>query len=163
VGFTLSTRVIAPGDHLTGVARWHAARPAGAGAWRVAVRFDRGLPAGFAPPAFIGKPARKLFERLRHERYGFRAEHLPARGDYGLDLWRADEVVQDSFAVYVPPDAVEGTYQVEVRMFRQPQYPNLRLSEWFFDRDHRPGVPVGTLVVSRAAGQPGLDRRGNGR
>ena len=99
VGLTLSTCVAAPGDNLTGVARWRAARPAGAGAWRVAVRFDRGLPAGFAPPAFIGKPARKLLERLRHERYGFRADHLPARGDYGLDLWRADEVVQDSFAL----------------------------------------------------------------
>jgi hypothetical protein len=149
VGFTLSTRVAAPGDNLSGVARWHAARPIGAGAWRAAVRFDRSLPAGFAPPAFIGKPARKLFERLRHERYGFRADHLPARGDYGTDLWRADEVVQDSFALYVPPDAVEGTYQIEVRMFRQAHYPNLRLSEWFFDRDQHPGVPVGTLVVSR--------------
>jgi hypothetical protein len=148
VGFTLSTRVAAPGDNLTGVARWHAARPTGAGIWRVAVRLDRALPAGFAPPAFIGRPARKLFERLRHERYGFRADHLPARGDYGVDLWRADEVVQDSFAVYVPSDAVEGTYQIEVRMLRQAHYPNLRLSEWFFDRDHHPGVPVGTLVVS---------------
>jgi hypothetical protein len=149
VGFTLSTSVAAPGDNLIGVARWRAVRPAGTGAWRVAVRLDRGLPAGFAPPAFIGKPARKLFERLRHERYGFRADHLPARGDYGLDLWRADEVVQDSFGLYVPPEAVEGTYQVEVRMFRRPHYPNLRLSEWFFDRDHHPGVPVGALMVSR--------------
>ena len=150
VGFTLSTRVAAPGDNLTGVARWHAVRPAGAGAWWVAVRCDRGLPAGFSPLAFIGKPVRKLLERLRHERYGFRADHLPARGDYGLDRWRADEVVQDSFALQVPPDAAEGTYQVEVRMLRQPHYPNLRLSEWFFDRDHQPGVPGGTLVVSRS-------------
>jgi hypothetical protein len=146
--FTLSTRVAAPGDNLTGVARWRAARPAGAGAWRVAVRLDRDLPAGFAPPAFIGKPARKFLEWLRHERYGFRAYHLPARGDYGLDLWRADEVVQDSFALWVPSDAAEGTYRVEVSMLRQPHYPNLRLSEWFFDHDHHPGVPGGTLVVS---------------
>jgi hypothetical protein len=149
VGFTLSTRVAAPGDNLTGVARWRAARPAGAGAWRVTMRFDRSLPAGFAPPAFIGRPARKLIERLRHERYGFRAEHLPARGDYGLDLWRADQVVRDSFALYVPPDVAEGTYQIEVRMNRQPHYPNHRLSEWFFDRDHDPGLPGGILVVSR--------------
>ena len=155
VGLTLSTRVAAPGDNLTGVARWHAARPAGAGAWRVAVRLDRGLPAGFAPPAFIGRPARKLLEWLRHERYGFRAEHLPARGDYGLDLWSANEVVQDSFALWVPTDAAEGTYQVEVRMLRRPHYPNLRLSEWLFDRDHPPGAPGGTLVVSRArSGRP---------
>jgi hypothetical protein len=155
VGFTLSTRVAAPGDNLTGVARWHAARPARSPGWRVAVRFDRGLPAAFAPPAFIGRPVRKLFERLRHERYGFRADYLPVRGDYGVDLWRADEVVQDSFALYVPPDAVEGTYQVDVRMLRQPHYPNLRLSEWFFDRDHQPGVPAGTFVVSRGTRDAG--------
>jgi len=63
----------------------------------------------------------------------------------------------------VPTDAAEGTYQVEVRMVRQPHYPNLRLSEWFFDRDSHASVPVGTLVVSRGAGGPGLDRRGEGR
>ena len=112
------------------------------------MRLERGLPGGFAPPAFIGLPARKLLEWLRHERFGFRVEHLPARGDYGPDLWRADEVVRDSFALYVPPDAAEGTYQIEVSMLRRPHYPNLRLSEWFF-------VTVGTLVVSRtrAGGQ----------
>ncbi len=163
VGFTLATRVAAPGDNLTGVARWRAARPAGAGAWRVVVRFDRALPAGFAPPAFIGKPARKLLERLRRERYGFRSYHLPARGDYGVDLWKGDEVVQDSFALWVPPDMAEGTYQVEMRMLRQPHYPNLRLSEWFFDRDHDPGAPGGTLVVSRGAAGSGLNRCGNAR
>jgi hypothetical protein len=149
VGFALSARTAAPGTELTGVARWHAARSVGAGAWRVAVRLDRGLPAGFAPPAFVGRPARKLLERLRHQRYGFRADHLPARGDYGVDLWGADEVVRDSFALYVPRDAAEGTYQVELRMVRRPAYPNLRLSEWFFDRDHRPGASGGTLVVRR--------------
>jgi hypothetical protein len=120
VGFALSTRAAAPGDELVGVARWRAVRPAGAGPWRVVVRCDRELPAGYAPPAFIGRPARKLLEWMRRERYGFRAAHLPARGDYGTDLWRADEVVQDSFALYVPPDAAEGTYRVEVRMLRQP-------------------------------------------
>ena len=156
VGLTLSSRVAAPGDNLTGVARWHAARPAGPGAWRVAVRLDRDLPSGFAPPAFLTRPARRLFERLRHVRYGFRSEHLPARGDYGPDLWKADEVVRDSFGLWVPPDAAAGTYRIEVRMLRRPHYPNLRLSEWFFDRDHDPGVPAGSLVVSR--GRPGMDR-----
>jgi len=163
VGFALSTRVAAPGENLTGVARWHAARPVAAGAWRVAVRLDRSLPGGFAPPAFVGKPARRFLELVRRERYGFRADHLPARGDYGPDLWRTDEVVQDSFALWVPTDAADGTYRIEARMVRQPRYPNLRLSEWFFYRDHDPGVPVGSLVVSRGVGRPGVDGRGSGR
>jgi hypothetical protein len=149
VGFALSPRATAPGANLNGVARWHAVRPLDAGAWQVVVRFERDLPAGCAPPAFLGKPARKLLERLRHERYRFRADHLPAGGAYGADLWRTDEVVQDSFALQVPTDVADGTYRVVVRMLRQPRYPNLRLSDWFFDRDHHEGVPAGTLQVRR--------------
>jgi hypothetical protein len=163
IGFTLATRAARPGDNLIGVARWRAAQPATAGAWRVSVRLDRGLPGGFTPPAFLGRPAREVLEWLRHERYGFRADHLPARGDYGVDLWKRDEVVLDSFALWVPPDVAEGTYQIEVRMHRQPHYPNLRLSEWFFDRDRPAGEPGGTLRVSRGVGGPDLDRPRNGR
>jgi len=154
VGFALSRREAAPGDSVNGLARWHAAVPAEAGAWRVAVRFDRSLPPGFAPPAFLGKPARKLLERLRHERYRFRADHLPAGGEYGVDLWRSDEVVRDSFALRIPADAAEGTYRVELRLLREPHYANLRLSDWFFDRDSYSGVPAGTLLVRRGAARP---------
>jgi len=162
-GLALSGRVAAPGESLDAVARWHAARPARPGAYQVVVRFDRDLPAGFAPPAFLAKPARKLLERLRHERYRFRADHLPAGGAYGVDLWRPDELVRDSFGLRVPADAAEGTYRVEVRMLRQPHYPNLRLGDWFFDRDSYSGAPAGTLVVRRGAraggeGAPGGPR-----
>jgi hypothetical protein len=155
VELALSPRVAGPGGIVSGVARWRAVRPAGAGAWRVTLRFKRDLPPGCAAPAFIGGPARRFLERLRHERYRFRADHLPADGEYGVDLWRAGEVVQDSFALQVPSDAAAGTYQIEVRMLRQPHYPNRRLSEWFFDRDPGEGVSAGSLVVSRAgSGRP---------
>jgi hypothetical protein len=149
VGFALSARVAAPGDNLTGVALWHAVRPAAVGAWRVAVRLDRDLPAGFAPPTIVGRPARMLLQWLRRERYGFRSEHLPARGDYGVDLWRADEAVRDSFGLWVPPDAAEGAYRIELRLAPRPHYPNLPLGAWFFDRDRPEGVSVGTLQVRR--------------
>jgi len=149
IGFTLAPREAAPGDSLTGVARWHAAVPAGAGAYKVTVRFDRDLPGGFAPPAFIGKPARKLVELLRHERYRFRADHQPTGGEYGVDLWTPADVVRDSFVLVVPPDVAEGAYRVQIRMLRQPNYTNLRLSDWFFDDDYYSGEPVGVLVVRR--------------
>ena len=160
VGFTLARREAAPGDSVTGVARWHAAVPAPAGAYRIAVRFDRDLPGGFIPPAFIGKPVRKLIEHFRHERYRFRSDHLPANGEYGVDLWGAAEVVRDSFALAVPPDMADGAYRVQIRMLRQPNYVNFRLSDWFFDDDYYSGEPVGVLVVGRA-GRGGVAQPGS--
>jgi hypothetical protein len=148
VGLTLAARVAGPGEAVAGVARWHAARPAGAGAWRVTVQCARDLPRDLVPPVFLERPVRKLLEGLRHERYRFREDHLPAGGEYGVDLWRADEVVQDSFALRVPPDAADGTYRVVVRLQRQPHYPNDRLGDWFLDRDPR-DVAAGTLEVRR--------------
>jgi hypothetical protein len=152
LGLTLSPGVVAAGGRVVGVARWRAVTPAVAGSWLVAVRFDRDLPAGWAPPAFVGKPVRKLLERLRHERYRFRADHLPAGGEYGVDLWKAGEVVRDSFALEVPADAAEGTYRVEVLLLREPHYANLRLSDWFLEQDFYSGVPAGRLVVGRGVG-----------
>jgi hypothetical protein len=154
VDLALSPAAAGPGDSLTGIARWHAARPARPASYLVQVRFDRDLPGGFSPPAFFGKPARKLLERVRHERYRFRADHVPAAGAYGVDLWRDTEVVRDSFGLRVPPDAASGAYRVEVHLLRQPHYPDLRLSDWFFDRDSYSGTPAGTLVVRRREERP---------
>jgi hypothetical protein len=84
---------------------------------------------------------------LRHERYRFRIDHLPVDGAYGVDLWRPDEVVRDSFAFTVPHDAAPGDYRMEVRMLRQPHYPNFRLGDYFTDRDYYSGVPAGMLRI----------------
>jgi hypothetical protein len=66
-----------------------------------------------------------------------------------VDLWTPADVVRDSFVLVVPPDVAEGAYRVQIRMLRQPNYTNLRLSDWFFDDDYYSGEPVGVLVVRR--------------
>ncbi len=138
-----------PGDTVRGVAEWRALAALPPGSYRVAVRFDRALPGGFRPPRVVEKPARKLLERLSRVRYRFRADHLPAAGDYGVDLWRPTEVVRDSFELAVPRNAAEGAYRVKVQMLRQPHYPNLRLSDYFSDDDFLSGVEAARLIVTR--------------
>jgi len=145
----LSPGLAAPGDTLRGVAEWRALEALPAGSYRVAIRFDRALPGGFRPPRALAKPARKLLERLARTRYRFRADHLPAAGEYGVDLWRPDQVVRDSFELVVPRNAAEGVYAVKVQMLRQPHYPNLSLSDYFSDDDFLSGVEAARLIVSR--------------
>jgi hypothetical protein len=120
----------------------------------VAVRFDRALPGGFSPPQPLAKPARKVLERVNHELYRFRADHLPAGGVYGVDLWRPDEVVRDSFTVAIPREAAGGDYAVEIKMYRTPHYPNFRLSDYFFDRDYFSGLRAGVIRVDRPGAGP---------
>jgi hypothetical protein len=146
-----------PGDTVRGVAEWRAPEALPPGSYRVAVRFDRALPGGFRPPRAVEKPARKLLERLSRVRYRFRADHLPAFGDYGVDLWRPTEVVRDSFELTVPRDAAEGAYRVRVQMLRQPHYPNLRLSDYLSDDDYLSGIEMGRVVVARDPRHPPAD------
>jgi len=148
-GFRLWPLALSPGDTLHGVAEWRVLEPLPPGEYHVAVRFDRALPGGFAPPAAIAKPIRKMIERLRGERYRFRDEHLPAAGGYGVDAWRPDEVVRDSFEYVVPREAAEGAYLVRVKMLRTPHYPNLRLSDYFSDDDLFSGIVWGEMRLAR--------------
>ena len=145
-------RMLAPGDTLRGVALWRVLEPLPAGSYRVALRFDRALPGGFEPPAAIAKPARKLLERTARQLYRFRADHLPTDGAYGVDLWRPDEVVSDSFTLEIPREAADGEYAVEIKMYRTPHYPNFRLSDYFFDRDYFSGLRAATIRVARGTG-----------
>lgn len=148
-GFRLFPSAAAPGDTVRGVAEWRVLEPLAPGSYRVYVRFDRPLPGGLEPPVFAAKPARKILEHTRHELYRFRSEHLPVAGAYGVDLWRPDEVVRDSFAMEVPRDAAGGTFQVHVQMMHAPHYPNLRLADYFSDHDAFEGVPAGWFRVRR--------------
>lgn len=135
------------GDTLRGVADWRALAPLRAGSYRVSLRFDQPLPGGFTPPAGVGKPMRKLLEKFAHHRFRFGDQHLPVAGAYGVDLWRPDEVVRDSFALVVPPDVAAGYYRAEIRMNRSPHYPNLHLSDYLGDRDYLSGVAMGAIEV----------------
>jgi hypothetical protein len=144
----LNPRRAAPGDTISAEADWRALEPLPAGCYRVSVRFDQALPGGFVPPAAVAKPARKLYEKLRHHRWRFRDDHLPTGGAYGVDLWRPDQVVRDSFRIVVPPDVAPGYYRVEIRMNRSPHYPNFHLADFFSDHDYYSGVVMTAIEVA---------------
>jgi hypothetical protein len=153
VGMQLSPRTAARGDTLAGVIEWHAGVALRAGSYHVAVRFDMPLPPGTpAAPAALSKVWRKLVEKLHHERYRFRADHLPTDGAFGVDRWSADEVVRDSFRVVVPGDVAPGEYAVKVMMTHQPHYPNLRLNDLTSDDDLLDGVTMARLRIAAAGG-----------
>jgi hypothetical protein len=107
----------------------------------------------------VAKPVRKVIERLHHERYRFRMDHLPVGGAYGVDRWRPDEVVRDSFAIQVPGDVAPGAWRVEARMIAQAPYPNYRLSDYFHDDDYYSGLPIGTVTIQPHR-EPAGTRRG---
>lgn len=149
VSFQLGATEAARGDTLRGRLEWTTDRRLRAGAYRVAVRFDRALPAGVPrAPVAVSKVWRKLVERSRRERYRFRGDHLPAGGAYGVDRWRPGEVVIDPFQLVVPRDVAPGDYTVKVAIARQPHYPNLRLRDILSDDDFLNGLEVGRLQVT---------------
>ena len=157
----LAPRLAAPGDSVRGVLRWECERRLPVGSYVVALRFDRALPGGLFPPAWIAKPVRKVIEKFQRERYRFRDDHLPVGGDFGVDLWPPGMVVRDSFTVVVPRDVAAGDYRVGVRMVHQPHYPNLRLSDYFFEEDSFAGLVVGAFRVSPPPGGASNPPRGS--
>ncbi len=151
--FALSRDQVVAGETLVAVCVWHAPRALRAGSYKVALRFDRNLPPDLKSPAWLAKPARKLYESRAGERYRFRADHLPVGGAYGPDLWTAAQWIADSAVVTVPADVAPGEYEVQVKMIREPHYPNYRLGDFFFDHDYYSGPAVATLrVLPRAKG-----------
>jgi hypothetical protein len=152
LALSLVPAVMAPGDTLAGRIWWRGSGAHQVGSYQVVVRFDRTLPAGLDPPAVLSKPVRKLLERATRTLYRFRSDHLPVAGNYGVDLWERDQVVRDSFVIVVPRSAAPGRYLVRVRMNRQPHYPNLRLSDYFFDQDYFAGVVAGEIDIASARG-----------
>jgi hypothetical protein len=151
--FRLGAAAARPGDTLSAVCTWLSPGGLPAGAYTVALRFDRPMPPDFHASRWFAKPARKFYESRAGVRYRFRADHLPVNGEYGVDLWRPGERIADSAAVVVPADAASGDYEVQVRIIRQPHYPNYHLSDFLMDHDYYSGVPVGTLrVLPRTGG-----------
>ncbi|MGH7741228.1 MAG: hypothetical protein ACRENS_04325 [Candidatus Eiseniibacteriota bacterium] len=159
LSLSITPALASPGDTLSGRISWRGSGAHAEGSYMVAVRFDRPLPGTLDPPDFLSKPVRKVLERATRQRYRFRVDHLPVAGGYGVDLWEPGQVIRDSFAIAVPADAAPGRYLVRVRMNRQPHYPNLRLSDYFFDQDYYAGVVAGALaVVPRGTSPRDVDR-----
>jgi len=148
--FALSRRIAAPGDSITARFVWVARRPLPAGQYDVFMRFDRALPDGVVLPSLLAKPGRKLLERIHRERYRFRHDHTPTSGTRGLDRWRPGESIADSMRFSVPLDAAPGEWQVQLRIARQPHYPNYWLRDYFLDRDYYSGAVVDSLTVTPA-------------
>lgn len=151
-GFRLDRAAASPGDTLAAVCTWAAPGPLPAGAYVVALRFDRAMPPDFRAPAWFAKPARKAYEARAGVRYRFRADHLPVNGAYGVDRWAPRERITDSADVVVPMDVAPGEYEVQVRIIREPHYPNYRLGDFFLDRDYYSGPAVGRLLVRPRSG-----------
>lgn len=147
VGAAIAPATVRAGDSISVTLDWRAPAALPGGSYLVAVRVDRDMPADFSAPAWFEKPARKFYEIGHRKLYRFRLDHLPVNGAYGPDLWRANEVVRERVVLNLPTTLAPGDWRVEVRMLRQPHYPNYRLSDIFYFRDYYSGPVVGGLRI----------------
>lgn len=148
VTFALDREVMQRGDTVSARVEWIARHPLPAGQYDAFVRFERELPDGIRFPRLLAKPARKVLERLRNERYRFRHDHNPTGGVLGVDRWPTNTVVSDSITFVVPDDVASGDWQVQLRLTRQPHYPNYHLSDLFLDQDYYSGIPVDSVRIA---------------
>ncbi len=128
---------------------WSRDRELPTGTYVVTIRFDKkdlGLPFGGRP---FPKVTRKLVERVRGERYRFRADHMIQGGLFAPDAWRLGDLVQDDVRVTVPTDIAPGRYRVQAKMLRVANQPNHRLRDYFFDDDTYTGVDIGEVTIRR--------------
>ncbi|HEX5132042.1 MAG TPA: hypothetical protein VFX92_06105, partial [Candidatus Krumholzibacteria bacterium] len=119
------------------------------GTYMVTVRFDRktlDLPLGGKP---FPKLTRKLIERLRHERYRFRADHMIHGGLFAPDSWEEGEIVVDNTRIDIPTDIAPGRYRVRAKMVRIANQPNYLLRDFFYDDDSYTGIEIGEVTIQR--------------
>lgn len=117
------------------------------GTYVVTVRFDRkglALPLGGKP---FPKLTRKFVEKLKRERYRFRADHMIQGGLFAPDSWEAGEIVEDHVRVSVPTDIAPGRYRVQALMRRVANQPNYYLRDFLYDDDSLSGVPIGEVTI----------------
>ena len=128
---------------------WSRDRQLPPGTYVVTMRFDRkdlALPFGGQP---FPKVTRKIVERVRGERYRFRADHMMQGGLFAPDAWALGDIVQDDVRVTVPTDIAPGRYRVQAKMLRVANQPNHRLRDYFFDDDTYTGVDIGEVTIRR--------------
>lgn len=149
VQFAPERHVASPGDTIRVRLAWCTSERRRAGQYDAFLRFERALPAGTRLPGVVAKPGRKLLERARGERYRFRHDHNPTGGALGVDLWEPGRVVPDSVDVVVPLDVAPGDWQIQLKLARQPHYPNYQLLDYFSDHDYYSGVALDSLRIVR--------------
>ncbi len=128
---------------------WSRDRELPPGTYMVTIRFDKKsvqLPLDGRP---FPKLTRKLVERLRGERYRFRADHMIQGGLFAPDAWQIGDIVEDDVRVVVPTDIAPGRYRVQAKMLRVANQPNQRLRDYFFDDDNYAGVDIGEVTIRK--------------
>jgi len=139
--------ILPPGGELEMDLYWSRRNVLTPGAYVVSVRFDRKI---ISLP-FEGKPfpkiTRKVMEKIRHERYRFRSDHMILGGLFGPDAWRMEDIVEDNVRVKLPTDLAPGRYRVQAKMLRIANQPNHELRDYFFDDDVYQGVRVGEITI----------------
>ncbi|MCK4548003.1 MAG: hypothetical protein KAW17_11245 [Candidatus Eisenbacteria sp.] len=111
------------------------------------IRFDRDYDRGILWQPAYSKPYRKILERLRGERYRFRADYPMARYAPLLALPTAGVTTSDSMRVAVPKDVAPGRYQVKISLNPKLVHANIHIRDFLRDDDMFDGVPIGWVEV----------------
>jgi hypothetical protein len=139
--------ILPPGGELEMNLYWSRRTVLPPGTYVVSVRFDR----KFVSLPFDGQPfpklTRKVMEKIRHERYRFRSDHMILGGLFGPDAWGSDEIVEDNVHVKLPTDLAPGRYRVQAKMLRIANQPNQELRDYFYDDDVYQGVRIGEITI----------------
>ncbi|HEU4365444.1 MAG TPA: DUF6541 family protein [Candidatus Krumholzibacteria bacterium] len=128
---------------------WSRAEHTVPGTYVVTVRFDRKdltLPFGGRP---FPKITRKVVEKVRRERYRFRADHMIHGGLFAPDAWRDGEIVEDDVRIQLPGDIAPGRYRVQAKMRRVANQPNHLLRDFLYDDDSLSGVEIGEITIQK--------------
>jgi hypothetical protein len=145
--------ILPPGGELALDLYWSRREALPPGTYMVSVRFDKkelSLPFNGQP---FPKLTRKVVEKLHHERYRFRDDHMILGGLFAPDAWQAGDIVDDDVRVRVPTDIAPGRYRVEAKLLRIANQPNQELRDYFYDDDIYQGVQVGEVTIERWNGR----------
>jgi len=139
--------ILPPGGQLDMDLYWSRQGVLPPGTYVVSIRFDKktlSLPLNGQP---FPKITRKVMEKIRHERYRFRADHMILGGLFGPDAWAMEDTVVDNVHVKLPIDLAPGRYRVEAKMRRVANQPNQELRDFFYDDDAYQGARVGEITI----------------
>jgi hypothetical protein len=139
--------ILPPGGELEMDLYWSRRNVLPPGTYVVSVRFDRKI---ISLP-FEGQPfpkiTRKVMEKVRHERYRFRSDHMILGGLFGPDAWNMEDIVEDNVRVKLPTDLAPGRYRVQAKMLLIANQPNHELRDYFYDDDVYQGVRIGEITI----------------